>query len=61
MTSDSARRDKYMRVVNAKEMQSIDQTTIHDIGIPGIVLMENAGRGVVDHIALLAEAKEVAI
>ncbi len=34
-----------MRVVKANEMQEMDRKTIHELGIPGIVLMENAGRG----------------
>ena len=33
-----------MYLVNAKQMQLIDKTTIEDFGIPGRVLMENAGR-----------------
>ncbi|MDX2447588.1 MAG: NAD(P)H-hydrate dehydratase [Desulfobacterales bacterium] len=34
-----------MYLVTAKEMQQIDKQTIQDIGIPGRVLMENAGSG----------------
>ncbi len=33
-------------VVTAKEMAELDQFTISELGIPGIVLMENAGRGI---------------
>ena len=33
-----------MRVLNTKQMREADRRTIHDIGIPSIVLMENAGR-----------------
>jgi len=33
-----------MRLVKAAEMQQMDRMTIEEIGIPGIVLMENAGR-----------------
>ncbi len=36
-----------MKVVTAKEMRDIDSQTINEIGIPGIVLMENAGLAVV--------------
>lgn len=39
-----------MKVVTAEEMRRIDEETIHGIGIPGIVLMENAGLGVVNAI-----------
>ena len=34
-----------MRLVKASEMQDMDRKTIRDLGIPGVVLMENAGRG----------------
>ncbi|MBN1850353.1 MAG: NAD(P)H-hydrate dehydratase [Deltaproteobacteria bacterium] len=34
-----------MRVVKAKEIQEMDRFTIQEVGIPGAVLMENAGRG----------------
>jgi hydroxyethylthiazole kinase-like uncharacterized protein yjeF len=34
-----------MRIVTADEMGAMDRTTIEGIGIPGVVLMENAGRG----------------
>ena len=37
-----------MYLVTAKEMQTIDKTAIESFGIPGQVLMENAGRGAVD-------------
>jgi hydroxyethylthiazole kinase-like uncharacterized protein yjeF len=36
-----------MRLVKASEMQEMDRLTIQELGIPGIVLMENAARGVV--------------
>jgi len=34
-----------MLIVTASEMAQLDKKTIEEIGIPGIVLMENAGRG----------------
>lgn len=34
-----------MNVVTAAEMQAMDQSTIENFGLPGRVLMENAGRG----------------
>ncbi len=34
-----------MRLVKASEMQEMDRKTIQELGIPGVVLMENAGRG----------------
>lgn len=36
-----------MIVVTAQQMQAMDKRTIDQIGIPGMVLMENAGRGFV--------------
>jgi NAD(P)H-hydrate epimerase len=36
-----------MKVVTAEEMRRIDCLAIEKMGIPGVVLMENAGRGVV--------------
>ena len=36
-----------MKVVTAQEMRQIDQQTIEQIGIPGVVLMEHAGSEVV--------------
>ncbi len=34
-----------MRLVKASEMQEMDRKTIQELGVPGVVLMENAGRG----------------
>ncbi len=36
-----------MRVLNTQQMREADRQTIEDIGLPSIVLMENAGRQVV--------------
>ena len=40
--------EQEMYIAKAREMQEVDRTAIAEIGIPGIVLMENAGRGTVD-------------
>ncbi len=37
-----------MRIVTADVMRSLDRRTIEELGIPGAVLMENAGRGATD-------------
>jgi NAD(P)H-hydrate repair Nnr-like enzyme with NAD(P)H-hydrate epimerase domain len=31
-------------LVTSDEMRALDAVAIHDYGIPGVVLMENAGR-----------------
>jgi NAD(P)H-hydrate epimerase len=36
-----------MRVLNSQQMREVDRRTIEEIGIPSVVLMENAGRQVV--------------
>src|SRR5262245_44818506 len=36
-----------MRILNAAQMREADRVTIDEIGIPALVLMENAGRQVV--------------
>jgi NAD(P)H-hydrate epimerase len=37
-------------LVTAAEMRALDRETIESVGVPGVVLMESAGRGVVDVI-----------
>jgi hydroxyethylthiazole kinase-like uncharacterized protein yjeF len=37
-----------MKIVSVKEMREIDRAAIKGLGIPGCILMENAGQGVVD-------------
>ncbi len=39
-----------LTVVTAEQMQSIDQWTIDELGIPGVVLMENAGGAIVKQL-----------
>jgi NAD(P)H-hydrate epimerase len=41
-------------LVTAAEMREMDRLTIEEIGIPGVVLMELAGRGVADVVESLA-------
>ncbi len=47
-----------MKLVTASEMKEIDKTAIDVYGIPGMVLMENAGRGVAE--AMVAALPELA-
>ena len=42
-----------MILTTAQQMKELDRATIEDLGIPGLVLMENAGRGVVQVIGKL--------
>ncbi len=39
-----------MKLVTAAQMQALDHRTIHEAGVPGSVLMERAGQGVVSAI-----------
>ena len=39
-----------MKLLTAAQMRELDRQAIEDIGIPGVVLMENAGRGAVDSL-----------
>src|ERR671928_985476 len=46
-----------MRVLNAAQMREADRFTIEEIGIPSLVLMENAGRQVVAAIEAAYESR----
>jgi NAD(P)H-hydrate epimerase len=46
-----------MRILNAAQMREADRFTIEDIGIPSLVLMENAGRQVVAAIEAAYESR----
>lgn len=43
-----------MRIVTAAEMRALDARVIQVMGVPGVVLMENAGRAVVEVMAAVA-------
>jgi hydroxyethylthiazole kinase-like uncharacterized protein yjeF len=53
------------RLVTAARMQELDRAAISENGIPGLTLMENAGRGVVDgmtkHLGNLAATRPLVI
>lgn len=38
------------KILSRKEVRALDARAIEEFGIPGIILMENAGRGVVDYM-----------
>src|SRR5688572_12235896 len=46
-----------MRILNAAQMREADRYTVEEIGIPSLVLMENAGRQVVAAIEAAYEAR----
>ena len=50
-----------MRVVKPEEMAQIDRETIETVGIPGIVLMENASRGVAEVVYNYAEGTSAVV
>lgn len=39
-----------MQLAEAAQMRELDRQTIEEVGLPGMVLMENAGRGTVQHM-----------
>ncbi|MES1246032.1 MAG: NAD(P)H-hydrate dehydratase [Acidobacteriota bacterium] len=50
-----------MRILSAESMREVDRTVIEDLGIPSMVLMENAAIGVVDAIGEIYEEAESAV
>ncbi len=51
-----------MRILNSSQMREADRRTIDEIGIPAIVLMENAGRQVVAAIeAMFADLSDLSV
>src|SRR5213592_3749258 len=46
-----------MRILNAAQMREADRFTIEEIGIPSLVLMENAGRQVVSAMEAAFESR----
>ncbi|MFA6600147.1 MAG: NAD(P)H-hydrate epimerase [Candidatus Omnitrophota bacterium] len=50
-----------MKTVTAAQMQAIDRKAIEGYGIPGLILMENAGRGIAEHILETHRAGRVTV
>lgn len=51
-----------MRVLTAEQMAAVDRRAIKEVGVPGMVLMENAALGVVDALGeVYAEAENVVV
>ncbi len=49
-----------MRILSAEAMREVDRAAIEDLGIPSLVLMENAAIGVADAIGEVYEDAESA-
>jgi len=39
-----------MKLVSVEEMRELDRKTIEGLGLSGLILMENAGKGVADAV-----------
>lgn len=51
-----------VHIVSREEMQTIDQYAIENIGLTGLVLMENAGRAFLEHLKpFLAEGERIGV
>ncbi len=48
-------------ILSQDEARSIDATAMEALGIPGLVLMENAARGVAEQLQVVSESSEVTI
>jgi len=46
-------------VVTVEQMGEMDQRAVRDLGIPDVVLMENAGRSTFEHLLAFMEEEEV--
>jgi hypothetical protein len=44
------RKDSIMLLVTASQMQELNKKAMEEFGIPGLILMENAGRGIFELI-----------
>jgi len=50
-----------MRVVRRDEMREIDRRAVEEFGIPSIILMENAGRGVAETVEEYFDPEELSV
>src|SRR6202035_1527899 len=53
---DGRRAPPMFRVLSRAQMRAFDKYAIENFHVPGIVLMENAGRGAADVISAMIEA-----
>jgi len=50
-----------MKIVTAEEMMELDRRAIEDLGIPSIVLMENAGRYVAEEAVDMSPGRKISV
>lgn len=50
-----------IRVLTGSQMKNIDQKAVQELGIPGLILMENAGRAVFEQIMDIIEETKLEI
>ena len=53
MSSSLVTFTKGQRILTAGEMRRIDRLAIKKVGVPGVLLMENAGRALADAVSFL--------
>lgn len=52
---------KSMKALTASQMQALDRKAIQDYGIPSLLLMENAGRGIAEIVCRISKGKRVVV
>ncbi|OGI01398.1 MAG: hypothetical protein A2Y25_02565 [Candidatus Melainabacteria bacterium GWF2_37_15] len=50
-----------MKVLSSRQMKQVDQRAIEELGIPGVLLMENAGRSVCEKVIEITENEEKSV
>jgi len=50
-----------MRILSTLEAREVDRVTMEELGIPGVTLMESAGRAVAARVTSMADGGKVGI